>query len=88
MIVLFYYNTSPTFIPIKILITRAISIITKCIIKRMLAHNTFHPRITHHLSNTDPSIRILIQALINKCRQLNTNKIVIIDNFYILDIEF
>lgn len=54
----------------------------------MLAHNTFHPRITHHLSNTNPSIWILIQALINKCCQLNTNKIIIIDNFYILDIQF
>ena len=54
----------------------------------MLAHNTFHPRIAHHLSNTNPSIRILIQALINKCCQLNTNKIIIIDNFYILNIQF
>lgn len=97
ILILLHHYTTCIFIMIQILITVSIVSIVASIIVGIdaiarpiiiLPHNSLNPRITHHLSNTDPRIRIFIQTLINKSSQLNTDEVIIIHYFYILYINF
>lgn len=53
-----------------------------------LANNPPYPGIPHHLPNTDPSIGILIQALVYQGSQFHTDKRIIVGYFGVLDVEF